>query len=68
MFKQAHKRQMADKDGAWDSRGIPNHVMGLLRAQVLSCPAFAACLCLGVHLGLVTEVDARQISVSVRSA
>jgi len=68
MFKQAHKRPSADNDGVWSLRGIPNHECGLLRAQVLSRLAFAACLCFGVELGLVTDVDARQLSVSARGA
>jgi len=57
MFKQAHKRPRADKDGAWGLRGIPSHEFGLLRAQGLSGLAFVACLCSSVEPGLVTDVE-----------
>jgi len=57
MFKQAYKRQRADEDGGWGLRGIPSHECGLLRAQDLCRPAFAACLCFGVEPGLVTDVE-----------
>jgi len=66
MLKLAHKRPKADKHEARGLGGIPSHVFGLLRAQVLSGPVFTACLCLSVELGLVTDVDARQSPVSAK--
>ena len=51
-------RKRADANGAGSLRGIPSHVLGLLRAQVLSRLAFAACLCFSFEPGLVTDVDA----------
>jgi len=67
MFKQSHKRPRADEDGARGLRGITSHEFGHLHAQVLSGLGFAACLCASFELGLVTDVDARHLSVRAKS-
>jgi len=65
-FKQSHKRPRADEDGARELRGIPSHEFGLPHAQVLSGLGFAECLCGKFDLGLVTDVDARHLSVRAK--